>query len=130
MTKPFDYVNSINFTKKNLMTDTYDDQQAEKEYVPFLTNRSLSYFPESILYAQEMNINHHLDNKLQYEYLLHSVPKGKRFAKWHKRDVSKIANAFANHFNCSVKTATDMCKVMSTKEVDELYALIQQTGGY
>ena len=61
---PFDFVNSINYSKKNLMVD----EQSEEEYIPFLTNRALSYFPDTILYAQEMNINGHIDKKLQYNY--------------------------------------------------------------
>ena len=51
MTNPFDFVNSINFNKHDLMTGTENDELAEKSYVPFLTNRSLSYFTDTILYA-------------------------------------------------------------------------------
>ena len=64
--KPFDYVNSINFTKKNLMKNTANDELAEKDYVPFLTNKSLSYFTDTLLYANEMNRYHFLDKRLQY----------------------------------------------------------------
>ena len=67
--KPFDFVNSINITKKNLMRGSYNDELSEKAYIPFLTNRSLSYFTDTLLYANEMNRYSTLDNKLQYEYL-------------------------------------------------------------
>ena len=40
--KPFDYVNSINFTKKNLMRNSDNDELAESGYVPYITNKSLS----------------------------------------------------------------------------------------
>ena len=73
--KPFDFVNSINFTKKNMMRDTANDDLAEKSYVPFLTNRSLSYFTDTLLYANEMNKLHQLDNKLQYEFFLNTIRK-------------------------------------------------------
>ncbi len=82
--KPFDYVNSINFTKKNLMKNTANDELAEKDYVPFLTNKSLSYFTDTLLYANEMNRYHFLDKRLQYEFYLNSIRKKKRFAKWAK----------------------------------------------
>ena len=84
--KPFDYVNSINFTKKNLMKNTANDELAEKDYVPFLTNKSLSYFTDTLLYANEMNRYHFLDKRLQYEFYLNSIRKKKRFAKWAKAD--------------------------------------------
>ena len=84
--KPFDYVNSINFTKKNLMRNTENDELAERDYVPFLTNKSLSYFTDTLLYANEMNKYHFLDKKLQYEFYLNSIRKKKRFAKWAKAD--------------------------------------------
>ena len=84
--KPFDYVNSINFTKKNLMKNTANDELAEKDYVPFLTNKSLSYFTDTLLYANEMNRYHFLDKRLQYEFYLNSIRKKKRFAKWAKAE--------------------------------------------
>ena len=40
--KPFDFINSINFTKKNIMTNTENDELAESTYVPYITNRTLS----------------------------------------------------------------------------------------
>ena len=80
--KPFDFINSINFTKKNLMRNTDNDELAEKGYVPFITNKTLSYFTDTLLYSNEMNSLHHLDNKLQYEFFLNSIRKKKRFAKW------------------------------------------------
>jgi hypothetical protein len=85
-TNPFDYTNSINQTKKNLMRDTANDKLAEKDYAPFLTNRALSYHNDTVFYANEMNTRHHLDNLLQYEYFLNIIRPKKRFAKWSKKD--------------------------------------------
>ena len=78
--KAFDFVNSVNMGKKDIMV-TPDD---EKVYVPFMTNRSLSYFQETALIANEMNLSPHLDNKLQYHFLLNILRKRKRFSKWNK----------------------------------------------
>ena len=82
--KPFDYVNSINHGKKNLMEGTDNDELAESDYVPFLTNRSLSYFTDTIYYSNEINQYPHADNKLQYDYLINSIRPKKRYAKWVK----------------------------------------------
>ena len=80
MSSPFDYANAINQTKQNIMVDDIE----EKSYNAFMVNRSLSYFPDTVLFANEMNRHHHLDNRLQFDFLLNTIRKGKRFSKWAK----------------------------------------------
>jgi NACalpha-BTF3-like transcription factor len=80
---PFDFLNAINVTKENLMAE---DEFTVKDYSPFMVNRGLSYFPDTILYANEMNRNADLDNDIQFSFLLNSVTKRKRFSKWFKKD--------------------------------------------
>ena len=77
---PFDYLNAINSTKKDIMVDDI----AEKSYTPFMVNRGLSYFADTVLLANEMNLNHHIDNRLQFDFLINIVKKKKRFSKWLK----------------------------------------------
>tara|TARA_R100001129_G_C5145484_1_gene197265 strand:+ start:135 stop:491 length:357 start_codon:yes stop_codon:yes gene_type:complete len=71
-------------TKKNLMTDS----QSEKDYVPFIVNRGLGYFADTVLLANEMNVNCHVDSKMQYDFLKQTVKKKKRWSKWLKEDES------------------------------------------
>ena len=54
---PFDYLNSINTSKKDIMSDDLD----EKDYAAFVINRTLSYFNDTVLMANEMNLNAHLE---------------------------------------------------------------------
>ena len=61
---PFDYLNSINVSKQNLMRGSNDDAVAEKDYVPYMVNRGLSYFQDTVVIANEMNVHHDLDKKL------------------------------------------------------------------
>ena len=82
MSKPFDYVTSINSTKKNMMRDSENDELSEKGYEPWLTNTALSYFPDTILYANEMNTYHQLEKRPQYEYLINTIRPKKRWSKW------------------------------------------------
>ena len=62
---PFEYLNSINYTKKDIIVDDI----TEKEYNSFMVNRSLSYFPDTVLAANEMNRYHQIDNLLQFHFL-------------------------------------------------------------
>ena len=72
---PFEYVNAINMTKKDIMVDDV----ASKGYSAFLTNKSLSYHQDCIMYVNEMNSNSHLDSTLQFHYFLNTLRKRKRF---------------------------------------------------
>ncbi len=77
----FDFVNAVSHTKENLLEQ---EGVAESAYVPFLTNRALSYHLDTIMYANDMNRYPNLDNKLQFDYLISSVRPKKRFSKWAK----------------------------------------------
>ena len=77
---PFDYVKAINSTKKDIMVDDI----SEAEYQAFVINRSLSYFPDTVLYANEMNLNSHLPARLQFDFFINIIKKRNRFSKWFK----------------------------------------------
>ena len=79
----FDFLNAINDSKKDLLRE---DPLTEKDYVPFMINRGLSYFPDTILYANEMNSAADIPKQWQFDFYRIGISKRKRFSKWHKRD--------------------------------------------
>ena len=83
-----DYLNAINHEKTNLM-DT-DDEMWEKKYPPFIVNKCLAPFPDTIMLVNEMNKHHQLDKKLQFDFLLNSLRTRKRYTPWLK--ASKLKN--------------------------------------
>jgi len=93
---PFEYLNAINSTKQNIMVD----EASEKAYNPFMVNRGLSYFPDTILLANEMNIHHQIDSKLQFDFMLNTIRKKKRFSKWAKADELESLEAVKECFGC------------------------------
>ena len=115
--KPFDYINSINFTKKNLMKGSENDELAEKGYVPYITNKTLSYFTDTLLYANEMNRYHFLDNRLQYEFFLNSIRKKKRFAKWAKADDNDDLSMISEFYQISLSKAKEAIKILSPEQI-------------
>jgi hypothetical protein len=125
---PFDFVNSINDTKKNLMVGTDNDELAEKGYNPFLVNKAFSYFIDTILYANEINQFHQLDNKLQYEYLLNGVKKGKRFSKWAKKVDDKDLETIVEYYGCNYARAAEIQKIINKKQLDLLKNKLQKGG--
>jgi hypothetical protein len=91
---PFDFLNSINEKKAYLFDDVRADNSGEasdldsvdRKYPPFMVNRGLSYFVDTIMLANEMNQRFELTKKMQYDFLYHGVRKKRRFSKWHKKE--------------------------------------------
>ena len=116
--KLFDYINAINSTKKSLL-DT-EDEQVEKGYVPFVVNRCLSYFPDTILQSNHMNLFPHLEKKMQFDYFLHSVRPRKRFSKWLKNEDNENLEIIKRHYNYSNKKAREVIELLSDEQVQSL----------
>ena len=117
MSNPFDYVNSILQNKKNLIID----ELTEKEYQPFLVNRTLSYHKDCILYANEMNRRHLTDKKLQYDFLLNTIRSQKRpFAKWIKSEKSEDLECIKQVFGLSNEKAREAMRLLSNEQIQQL----------
>ena len=76
------YLTAINYSKEKLL-DT-DDRDWEKKYPPFIINKGLSYFSDTVMYANEMNRLHHASKHMQFSFLLNTIRNKKRFSKWLK----------------------------------------------
>lgn len=124
----FDYVNAINFTKEDLMTGTENDELAEKGYVPFITNKSLSYFPDTVMYGNEMNRYHHLDNKLQFHYLINSVRPKKRFSKWAKRQEDNDLEAVKEYYGYNNAKGEAALSLLSPDQVKAIKKRLNKGG--
>jgi hypothetical protein len=125
MSNPFDYVNSILQNKKNLIVD----ELTEKEYQPFLVNRTLSYHKDCILYANEMNRRHLTDKKLQYDFLLNTIRSQKRpFAKWIKTEKSEDLECIKQVFGLSNEKAREAMRLLSNEQIQQLKEQTE-TGG-
>lgn len=121
---PFDYVNSINFTKVDLMIDDI----AEKQYNSFIINRSLSYFPDTVAIANEVNRYHHLDRKLQYDFLINIIRKRKRFSKWNKPDLDNDTEVVKEYYGYSNEKARQILNLLSSDQIEELRKKVSKGG--
>ena len=121
---PFDYVNSINYTKKNIMVDDI----TEKAYIQYMVNRQLSYFPDTVLAANEMNRNHHIDNRLQFDFFINIIRKRKRFSKWYKPETVSDLEAVKKYYGYSNEKARQVLTLLNTDQINELKRKVT-TGG-
>lgn len=121
---PFDFLNDINYGKSNIMVDDI----AEKAYAPFMVNRGLSYFQDTVLFANEMNVNHHIDNRLQFDFLINIVRKKKRFSKWAKPEKLSDVEVVKEYYGYSNEKARQASKLLSSEQVDELRKKVYKGG--
>ena len=121
---PFDFVNAVTYTKKDIMVD----EVANKGYSAFLTNKSLSYHQDCIMYVNEMNSKSHLDSTLQFHYFLNTLRKRKRFSKWSKPYVSKKLDVIKQYYQVSTREAKEYASLLSDKQYRELKNRMQLGG--
>lgn len=114
---PFDYVNQILYGKKELIVD----EATEKDYNPFIINRSLSYHNDCILFANEMNQRPFLDKKMQNSFLINTVRSRKRpFAKWVKSEKSEDLQCVKSYFGYSDVKAKEVLGLLSDEQIQKL----------
>jgi hypothetical protein len=118
---PFDYVTSINYSKKDVMED-------EKTYNSFMVNRSLSYFSDTVILANEMNRYHHLDNRLQYQFLINIVRKRKRFSKWLKPEVENDIELVKEYYGYSNEKARQVMSLLSPSQIATIKKKVYKGG--
>lgn len=121
---PFEFINSINTTKKDIMVDDI----AESKYAPFVVNRSLSYFPDTVLFANEMNINHHIDHRLQFDFYRNIVKKKKRFSKWLKSTNNDDINVIKEYYGYSEEKACQALPLFNNEQLIELKSRLYKGG--
>jgi len=121
---PFDYLKAINETKKDIMVDDI----AEKEYNPFIINRGLSFFRDTILYANEMNRYHHLDHRLQFDFFINIIKRKKRWSKWIKPQEVANLELIKEYYGYSNEKAKSALSLMSHEQIEELKQRIYKGG--
>lgn len=122
---PFEFLNCINETKKDVIAEEPD---LEKEYSPFMVNRGLSYFYDSVLWANAMNQHHQIPKKWQFQFLLNSIPRKKRFSKWHKRTEDKSLKLVMEFYNYSSDKAKQALSVLTDEQLKTIEEKLK-TGG-
>jgi hypothetical protein len=109
---PFEFVNAVTHTKQDLMKE-----DVERFYQPFLVNRALSYFPDTVMYANEMNIHNNIDSKLQFHFFLNTLRPAKRFAKWVKKEEDNDLTAIMEYYGYGLEKAKQALSVLSSEQL-------------
>ena len=121
-----DYLNSLNVTKENLMDS--DDPMWEKKYSPYIINKCLAPFNDTIMLVNEINMRHHLDTKLQYDFLLNTIRSKKRYAPWVKADKLKDLEYVKEYFGYSNEKAKAALQILDNEQITTIKNSLNKGG--
>ena len=122
-----DYLKAINETKHPLL-DT-DDLTWEKKYPPYIVNKILSMFYDTIMNANEMNGFHFLPKKMQFHYFINSIRKRKRFGgKWITQTKLKNLEYVKEYYGYSNEKAKQALSILSDKQIEEIKTTLTKGG--
>jgi hypothetical protein len=125
---PFEFVNDINFDKKDIVRNSPNPELAIKGYNPWIVNKTLSYFQDTLFYVNEMNKNSHISNEMQYSYYLVSINKRKRFAKQSKKVVSDDVSSIAKYYGYSLRRAEEVLSILTAEQIKTIKQKLEVGG--
>ena len=120
------YLNAINHQKNDLMDG--EDEFWEKKYPAYIVNKCLSAFPECILYVNELNKMHHLDKRLQFQFLLNSIGRKKRFSKWLRSNKIKNLEYVKEYYGYNNEKARQALDILDKEEIEYIKKIISRGG--
>mgnify|MGYP003111331871 FL=1 len=121
-----DYLNSINYTKKSVM-DT-DDPAWEKKYPAYIVNKCMSHHMDTVMYANEMNMCQHIDNKLQYDFFINTVRSRKRFSPWDKKQKMNDLDVVKQYYGYSNEKARQALNILTPDQLNVIKNKLNKGG--
>lgn len=120
-----DFLTSINYEKTPLLDK---DESDVRLYPAFVVNRCLSYFPDTIFHANEMNCVPWLDNKSQFDFHRLGIRKKKRFSPWLKKEVEDDIELIKVVYGYSEQKAREVLNILGPKDLEKIRKSMD-TGG-
>lgn len=118
------YMYSINQSKKSII----EDSESESAYPAYIVNKCLSSFIDTILFANQMNLNSHIDKKLQYDFFINSVNPRKRFSPWEKKTSIDYLDAVKEYYGYNTDKALQALRILSKEQLDQIKRLVNKGG--
>ena len=121
-----DYLNAINYTKKPLL-DT-EDEDWEKRYAPFIVNKCVAPFPDTVMLVNEINQLHHLDKKLQFDFLINSLRPRKRYTPWLKAKKLKNLEYVKEYYGYNNEKAKEALDILNDEQISAIKRKLDKGG--
>ena len=121
------FLKSINTTKENVLLED-SNGKIEEAYNPFIINKSLSNFPDTIMQANTMNQYFELDKKLQYDFLLNSIRKKKRFSRWIKSNIEENVEIVKQYYKVGNEKAVEILSLLNDEQISTIKSELSEGG--
>ena len=121
-----EYLNAINYTKEPLMNT--EDDQWEKKYPPFIVNKCVAPFPDTVMLLNEINQLHHLDNKLQFDFLINSLRPRKRFTPWLKATKLENLEYVKEYYGYNNEKAKAALDILNDEQISAIKTKLNKGG--
>ena len=121
-----DYLNAINVSKESLLDS--EDEMWEKKYAPFIVNKCVAPFPDTILLVNELNQYHHLDKKLQFDFLLNSLRTRKRYTPWLKAKKLKNLEYVKEYYGYNNEKAKSALDILNDEQISAIKIKLNKGG--
>jgi len=118
-----DWLNSINQNKRNIY-----EEDPDAKYPAYIVNRCMSGHLDTVLFANEMNLNHHLPLDMQYSFFLNSVRKRKRFSPWLRKDEIKDLDLVKRYYGYNNEKAKQALRILTKQQLNFIKSKFE-TGG-
>jgi hypothetical protein len=115
---------SINQSKKS----PFETEEDIKSYPSFIVNKCLAGFLDTVLYTNEMNINHHLDKKMQYDFFINSISPRKRFSPWEKKSSIDYLDVVKEYYGYNTDKALQALRILTKDQLEEIKRLVNKGG--
>ena len=121
-----DYLNAINYTKESLLDS--DDEQWEKKYYPFIVNKCVAPFPDTVMLVNEINQLPHLDKRLQFDFLINSLRPRKRFTPWLKAKKLKNLEYVKEYYGYNNEKAKAALDILNDEQIKTIKDSLSKGG--
>ena len=121
-----DYLKAINQTKEPLLDS--EDEQGGKGYPPYIVNKCIAPFPDSILLVNEINQLHHLDKKLQFDFLINSLRPRKRYVPWMKAKKLKSLEYVKEYYGYNNEKAKAALDILNDEQISAIKERLNKGG--
>jgi len=127
MSKPKlgDWLYSINQSKKNMMVQ---DPTLESSYPSWIVNKCLSSFTDTVLFANEMNMNWHISKRMQYDFYINSLRPRKRFSPWSKKESIDYLEDVQEYYGYSYTKALEAIRILPKTDLEKIRKLLYKGG--
>ena len=121
-----DYLNAINYTKEPLLDS--EDEDWVKKYPPFIVNKCVAPFPDTVMLVNEINQLHHLDKKLQFDFLINSLRPRKRYTPWLKAKKLENLQYVKEYYGYNNEKAKEALDILNDEQISAIKRRLNKGG--